>query len=352
MERAVILSAGSVTDGQGDLSTVCEVERKLDANGYAVKTLIIDPLKAGWNTPLQRDHFRSGCAPLEALRCAQKSLAEGTCEAAVIRGTDNLKTDFQADGEKRRQLMEIYGQESPLPHAYTALAHEFIRIHGIAPSDFVRVAEKLYDNYVRTARQDNHYRRPAEKWFESLTDLFRGVDCANPAVDFSGRVVLATETVADAIGLPDRQRVHVLGVGVAQAGGDGPDYAGELAAYRHLMQAYAAACKQAGFDYAGRYLSNEALLEVYSCYPVVPMAFLLATEMARSFQEVESIVEQYPLTVTGGMNIAKAAWNNPALYALIVMYKKICSGEACSGAVHGNGGLGFKQGVAILGRRA
>ena len=53
-------------------------------------------------------------------------------------------------------------------------------------------------------------------------------------------------------------------------------------------------------------------------------------------------------------NIARAPWNNPALNAVIAMYETLCarSAPATVGAVHGNGGLGYRQGVAILGEPA
>ncbi len=50
------------------------------------------------------------------------------------------------------------------------------------------------------------------------------------------------------------------------------------------------------------------------------------------------------------MNLAKGAWNNPALNALVVMYQRLLEGEEAIGLVHGNGGLGYRQGVAIVGR--
>jgi hypothetical protein len=60
------------------------------------------------------------------------------------------------------------------------------------------------------------------------------------------------------------------------------------------------------------------------------------------------LLSEREVTVTGGMNLARAPWNNPALNALIVMCERLNAGSATMGAVHGNGGLGYKQGFAIL----
>jgi hypothetical protein len=48
------------------------------------------------------------------------------------------------------------------------------------------------------------------------------------------------------------------------------------------------------------------------------------------------------------MNLARGAWNNPALNGLITMYQRMSEGDESIGLVHGNGGLGYRQGVAIL----
>ncbi|CAN5456015.1 hypothetical protein BH10PLA1_BH10PLA1_04670 [soil metagenome] len=62
-----------------------------------------------------------------------------------------------------------------------------------------------------------------------------------------------------------------------------------------------------------------------------------------------ALLAEHPVTIGGGMNIARAAWNNPALNGLIAMYETLdADSTATAGAVHGNGGLGYRQGVAIL----
>lgn len=96
------------------------------------------------------------------------------------------------------------------------------------------------------------------------------------------------------------------------------------------------------------FLAGEALLEAYTCYPVVPLAFLLASRIAPSPDAIPELLQHFEITVTGGMNLARAAWNNPCLNALIAMYERLTEGTLSVGAVHGNGGLGYKQGFALL----
>ena len=50
------------------------------------------------------------------------------------------------------------------------------------------------------------------------------------------------------------------------------------------------------------------------------------------------------------MNFARAPWNNPALNGLIEMVNTMKDGPVKYGLIHGNGGIGEIQGVAILER--
>lgn len=91
-------------------------------------------------------------------------------------------------------------------------------------------------------------------------------------------------------------------------------------------------------------------LELYTCSPPIPLAFLLTTKMVESIRELPKFLSSYEITSTGGMNFARAPWNNPALNALIDMCKAMRKGVKNYGLVHGNGGIGEIQGVAILER--
>ncbi len=68
-------------------------------------------------------------------------------------------------------------------------------------------------------------------------------------------------------------------------------------------------------------------MEAYTCYPVVPLAFLLASGIASSPKEIPVLLQRLEITVTGGMNLARAPWNNPALNAMVTMYKRLRHGS-------------------------
>jgi hypothetical protein len=130
--------------------------------------------------------------------------------------------------------------------------------------------------------------------------------------------------------------------------------------YAHLRRAYERACDQAGIDFAARFRAGEALLEAYTCFPPVPLGLLLATGIATGIAPgvaigiapdiaLEAVLARREITVTGGMNLAGGPWNNPALHGLIVLLEQLETSVERTGLVHGNGGVGGYQGVAIVG---
>ena len=82
------------------------------------------------------------------------------------------------------------------------------------------------------------------------------------------------------------------------------------------------------------------------------MAFLLVSGLVKALEDIPEFLAKHQITITGGMNLARAAWNNPTLNALILMHQRLCNcdGKEKLGLVHGNGGLGYRQGIAIVER--
>ena len=166
-------------------------------------------------------------------------------------------------------------------------------------------------------------------------------------IDFKGKLIVCNKKTAVECGIEERDLIEIAGTGISSTE-DGPENIHKIAAYAHLVQAYESACEAAGVDIGAEFINKNALLEIYTCYPVVPLAFLLKTGIANSYKQISALLNQYEITITGGMNLCKAPWNNPSLNALIQMYRELQNGTFQYGAVHGNGGLGYKQGVVII----
>ena len=84
----------------------------------------------------------------------------------------------------------------------------------------------------------------------------------------------------------------------------------------------------------------------------VELSVVNYTHTATSSVRTVGWLQQHSLTLKGGMNLNRAPWNLPALRALIEMTQALQTSEQTLGGVHGNGGLGYKQGFAILRRNA
>ena len=352
MTQVYLVASGKTVDDSGSLQHCLELEARLHQQGLQTPELIIDPLSTPWQSELEHHHYRSGCGPLEALAEARRIIREGEAEAVVISGKDFIRTAYER--QERLDLMAVYGQDYPLTKAYTELAEQFIHRHGTDAAHFHKLAHHLFENYKCTYRnvisdQLPPEQLPDERWYNHITPLFRGVDCANPIIDFSGRVLITNAVTADLLHIPQQERLEVSGVGLGFTPGDGKQHIDDIVSYEHLESAYRSACEDAGIDFARAFRDGDALLETYTCYPVVPMAFLLASGMVDMLEQIPEFLEQHLITITGGMNLGKGAWNNPALNSLIEMHHQLCTSEDHHiGAVHGNGGLGYKQGVAIL----
>ncbi|MEH6628214.1 MAG: hypothetical protein V7739_17360 [Motiliproteus sp.] len=348
MSSTIIVAAEKIIDGQGNMSSVNRLQQQIQAQGVSVQTLVIDPLSAGWDTPLMDNHFRSGCGPIDALKQAKGLIGEGLSDAVLISGDEPLKTGYSK--EQRLQLMAVYGAGYPLTMAYDELAGRFIDKQKMSQELFIQCRDDLFENYLCTYALDpaNNRALPDARWYDLLTPRFRGVDCANPLIDFQGRVLLVSDKLANELAVPNAQQVELAGVEVQRTQGDGEQYLDDISDFNHLKQAYEGCCQQAKIDFVSLFKDRKALLEVYSCYPVVPMAFMLASGLINSLKELPELLKQYPVTVTGGMNLARAPWNNPALNGLISLYQQLPRRKLRVALLHGNGGLGYRQGVALL----
>lgn len=354
MSEVLSIAVGRTTDEIQQWEAFEQALERLSSLGIASapRELVIDPLSVNWHSPLEVDHFRSGCGPIEALAVAYREIAQGREPAVVIRGRDYLKSGYSS--AQRQQAMAIYGSEAPLTEVYDQLTARFIEQQGISRPQFIELRDALFENYRRTYLSRGRIDTTSRRWFEGVTDLFRGIDCANPVVDFEGAILLVSEAAAQALGVDRAQCVVVESVGLGALAVDGPAGLADIARYEHLTAAFTAAFKPLKSPMLPAFERGEVLLDLYTCYPVVPLAALLCGGFVDDVEGLSAFIDTHPLTQTGGMNLARGAWNNPALNGLITMYERLvtCSSNTHDpiryGVVHGNGGAGYRQGVAVL----
>jgi hypothetical protein len=344
----LIIAAGRVIDGRGSLSEVTEVQMRLEEGGARIAEYRIAPLSFGWNTPLPDGYIKSACAPIEALVEGNARIAAGELDAVLISGADAIRSGFAGRAAERGRLMRAYGHRTFL-EAFDELAGVLIERLSISSSEFDELADCLFENYWRTwSTLHPGAVRPDRMWFEKVTLHFRGVDCANPSVDFQGALMATTRERAVALGCDPLAAVAVKGMSVVRQCDDGIEHIPEIVSYDHLRDAYEEACGQASVSVGERWLEGDARVEIYSCYPVVPIAFLLTTGLAASPSEIGPLLAEHPATITGGLNLGRAPWNNSTLSAIVHAVEMIRAGTSIIG-VHSNAALGYKQGFLVLG---
>lgn len=324
---------------------------QLSAISIEPTVLTIDPLATPWHSEQKANHFRSGCAPIMALEHATHLIRQGE-HAVIIQANDPLKTGYSR--EQRHQLMAVYDDETTIADLYNSLALQFIKNHSLNEEKFTTIATALFENYKGTYQrlidsEQAHFSLPSQQWYGNVTPLFRGVDCANPLIDFEGKLLICSGKVLAQLGC--EKSVKIAGVHCCEINTqDETKELKTLSQYNHLGIAFDEACNAAQINFSQEFLHHNALLEAYTCYPIVPMAFLLHSGIVKDVSDIAPLLQDYEITITGGMNLARAPWNAPSLNALIEMNQRLTNSNQHYGAVHGNGGLGYRQGVAILER--
>ncbi|WP_088225274.1 hypothetical protein [Desulfosporosinus sp. FKB] len=300
--------------------------------------------------------YKSGASPVQALYDAKELINENLYDAIFIFGYDPLLTNKQLYGKDIvKQAMDIFKSKSII-ECYNLAAHKMCEELGISKEYFLELSDQLYRNYRKTYAQkigrEVSYDRG--RFLDDLKgDLFRITDCANPNVDFAGGVILVNDRTANLLNIPSG-RVKVSGAKYRMVKGI-PEGIGQLVGqkgnlFAHLKSSFLEAQRQAKIDVLKEFKRGNLYLELYTCYPPIPLAFLLTTNMVENPWELPEFLSNHEITITGGMNFARAPWNNPALNALIEMCAAMKKGDIKYGLIHGNGGIGEVQGVAILER--
>lgn len=345
-KRIQIINAARVIDGHGKIETLPWLERKNKKVELPIIEIKIAPLQMGWGKPLPNGYLQGAYAPLRAILAHKKEIKSGTM--LVISGRDYLKTEYSQ--RERRKLFEAYGEGKSFLTEYHRLTQHYIFKRKISARGFTAIRDTLFENYWRTWQSQNtNAIKPEKKWFEPLTEalLFRGVDCANPLIDFEGRIIVVNSAIADLLEIAPSNRVSIRGIGIAQSGEDGPGWIPQIAQYDHLRTAFEQALHMADIDLKKMVLSNQARLGLYTCYPIVPLGFLLETGWGATVDELRDFLKKFPITIDGGLNLSRAPANNTTLNDLISIWLHRKNKPGIYG-IHSVCALGHIQAFAIL----
>jgi hypothetical protein len=344
-----IIASDRIIDGNGSFDHTQKILGQAKIKDLNIKTLEIVTLAKRWEDKLNPNQFKSGAAVMAAIQKAQKFLSEKKADLVLIKGQDLLKSGYsRVDREK---YMRLYKNKYTPLDGYTKLVTEFLRVHNISEKEFINISHALFENYLKTWREIHpNAPLPDERWFKPLNKYFRGVDCANPNIDFEGQIIIANNKSADMLKISKRERLRILGNSYTKLSVDGFESIPKIAPYLHLKKTITKALHEAEIDFNSEFLKGRALFDTYTCYPVVPMGFLLRMGLVKNLQELPEFLKSHPITITGGLNLAKAPWNLTSFNSIIAMREKmISSNKIRFGLVHGNGSLGNQQGITVLG---
>ena len=376
---ATIIYSEKLTDRAGNSITpevlkeafeeAITINKNLSSNHKRIAYLFIDPLLnsfeaannfyfgvMGCPSIAKINTYKSGASPVQALSDAQELIDHDLYDAAFIFGYDPLLTNKQVYGKDViKEAMNIFNGKSIL-ECYNLISHKLCEEMEISKEFFFQLTEGLYMNYHKTYTKNTRQKIPYNRGrlLDDLKgDLFRITDCANPNIDFAGGIILVNDKTADFLNIK-HERITVSGVKYSMVSGV-PDNINNIVGskdklFTHLRSSFLEAQHQANINVLEEFRSGNLRLELYTCYPPIPLAFLLTTKIVGSIRELPEFLLNYELTITGGMNFARAPWNNPALNGLIEMVNTMKDGPVKYGLIHGNGGIGEIQGVAILER--
>lgn len=348
--KYLIVAADTIVDGIGSHLRTDEVFSLGKDKKFLISELEIVSLAKRWEDKLSPNQFKSGASAMSAIKKAQNLLETKKANVVVIKGEDFLRTGYSKD--EREKYMKLYKNKFTPLDGYTKLVTPFIRHHGMNEKEFLKIRDLLFENYLQTwTRLNPEKKRPDERWFAPLTKYFRGVDCANPNIDYSGRIIITDKKHADLLAIPTNERVKILGNAFTKLSVDGFESIPKIAPYLHLAKVINNAQYEAKINFASEFKKERAFLEAYTCYPIVPMALILKMGLVKHFSDIPEFLKNYEVTITGGLNLAKAPWNLTSLNYIIEMRKMLLSSKDHKyGLVHGNGSLGNQQGITILGK--
>ena len=376
---ATIIYSEKLTDRAGNRITpevlkeafkeAITINKNLSSNNKRIAYFFIDPLLnsfeaansfyfgvMGCPSIAKINTYKSGASPVQALSDAQELIDHDLYDAAFIFGYDPLLTNKQVYGKDViKEAMNIFNGKSIL-ECYNLISHKLCEEMEISKEFFFQLTEGLYMNYHKTYTKNTRREIPYDRGRllnDLKGDLFRITDCANPNIDFAGGIILVNDKTADFLNIK-HERITVSGVKYSMVSGV-PDNINNIVGskdklFTHLRSSFLEAQLQANINVLEEFKSGNLRLELYTCYPPIPLAFLLTTKIVGSIRELPEFLLNYELTITGGMNFARAPWNNPALNGLIEMVNTMKDGPIKYGLIHGNGGIGEIQGVAILER--
>ncbi len=247
-------------------------------------------------------------------------------------------------GTERMHLAGLVLPARNYPLFENRLQHDL----GLSPEENLRWSAELYAAFSRVAAEQPAAWSPEPRTVDDLATVGPGNRMisepyplglnAMPHVDQAAAVLLTSQAEARRLGVPDERMVHVRG------GAACDDSADLLDRVAYGSSAALGAVLDASLSAAGVSAAELDLVDVYSCFPVVPKLAALHLGLPRDPIRPNSV-----LTVTGGHSGFGGPLNSYSLHALATMFGRLRDGPAANvGLVHANGGYLTYQHAVVL----
>lgn len=239
--------------------------------------------------------------------------------------------------------MQAAGLIAPT-RVYPLFENALRHARGATPEQTARDAAELYAAFSRVAAGNPAAWNPQPRTAAEIGTVGPGnrMICepyplavnAMPHVDQAAALVVTSLAVAREHGVPEDRIVHVWGGAGAHDSADvlaRPSFAGSAALASALDRALGA---------AGVTAADLDLVDVYSCFPVVPA--LVAGHLGLPLAAVAG--------VTGGHSAFGGPLSSYTLHAVVAVARQLRAGAARLALVHGNGGYLTAEHAVLLGR--
>ena len=153
---------------------------------------------------------------------------------------------------------------------------------------------------------------------------YRKLMVANPSVNQAAAIIVTSLATARAANIPEDRIIYIWGGAAAQ---EPENY---LLRDRYDHSAAQAAVLERAVEIAGGSAERFDLLELYSCFPVVPKMALRTLGLDP---------ERHRPTVAGGLTFFGGPLNNYMSHAVAAMVRRLRAGEGSLGLLYGQGGF-------------
>lgn len=301
--------------------------------------------------------------PISIVNFIARNITLGILDYAVLCGGEigATRRRFTDLSRMRSEFRSLFPDEEEshgmtIPGAYAVCANAYRAAHGISRNDLLRIMGTLMKGFSEVANGNPNawfkgQVEPEEIYLKSpmVAEPFTVSMCANPFVDLAAAVIITSVDRARQLGVPEANWVYIKGLG-----GECHDTEFILdrqEVHRSLPAKVASerALESAGIDRT----SQIDILDLYSCFPIVPIFLLEAMGVSPPGRAGWDILEgkvggkALPLTVTGGLPFFGGPMSNYCTHAAARIWEKLRNTEK-TGVAFANGGVLSSFAMAIF----